>query len=154
MKSALKLVAGFAVGAALMYWWDPVAGRRRRALVRDQGSAVGRKARHFAEARSRRAANRMLGVLARARSRLSHPTVDDDTLHARIRARLGHIIERPGAVEVKVNDGHVELTGSASATEVDALVDSVAEMQGVEGIDYRFSMHEADRSPPPSAQQH
>lgn len=152
MKTALRLIAGFAAGAAVMYWLDPVAGRRRRALARDQGSAVGRKAKHFAEARSRRAANRMLGVLARARSRLSHPPIDDDTLQARIRARLGHIVEHPGAVEVKVNDGHVELTGSASTSEVDELVDSVAAMQGVEGINYRFSMHEAEDARPPSAQ--
>src|SRR5919198_206940 len=36
MKQRLSMLAGIGMGAGLMYWLDPVQGRRRRALVRDQ----------------------------------------------------------------------------------------------------------------------
>lgn len=59
--------SGFALGAALMYAFDPQGGRRRRALMRDQfthfahatGETVNAKARHWS--------NRAAGAVAEAR---------------------------------------------------------------------------------------
>lgn len=54
MGKKLKLMQGIALGAAAQYYYDPQAGRSRRARLRDQslaqvrrlGRVVGRKARY------------------------------------------------------------------------------------------------------------
>ena len=135
MNPALRLVAAFAAGAAAMYYLDPNTGRRRRCLARDQAIAAGHEVEHYARARTRRAAGRARGVFANVKSTLSRQPVDDDQLHDRVRARLGHLVERPGAVEVRVDDGHVALHGSALAPEIDALVRDVARIGGVAAVD-------------------
>lgn len=55
------------VGAALMYLMDPQAGRKRRADLRNQLEATGRKIRHGKEVVIRDASNRAIGAMAEAR---------------------------------------------------------------------------------------
>lgn len=55
------MLAGVAVGATLMYLFDPHSGNRRRALVRDKTLSAGRKARKMAEAQSRHLGNKAQG---------------------------------------------------------------------------------------------
>ena len=64
--------------------------------------------------------------------------VRDDVLHERIRSRLGREVARPGDVEVEVNDGHVVLSGSASAEEMDSLARAVAGIDGVNDVENRL----------------
>lgn len=148
MKALFRLVAAFTAGAALMYYLDPTAGRRRRALVRDRGVAMGHDLAGRARAKSKRAADRLRGVVARSRSAMTNAPVDDDRLHDRIRAKLGHLLERPSAVEVHVQDGLVTLKGTVGAEEIDDVLDTVSGMLGVEGVESRLSIEgrEADAS--------
>jgi osmotically-inducible protein OsmY len=139
MGSLFRLAAAFAAGAAAMYYFDPQTGRRRRALVRDQGVAAGHDIEDFATAKSKRAADRVQGVAARTRARMSPEPVDDEQLHERIRSRLGRVVEQPSAVEVQVRDGYVVLSGSAHDDEIDELVRTVASIPGVEGVDNLLS---------------
>lgn len=141
MNQMFRLIAAVAAGAAAMYYLDPVAGRRRRALVRDKGTAVRHGANEYARIKSRRAANRMRGVVARARSTVSSVSIDDDRLHDRIRAKLGHLVDRPGAVEVDVRDGHVVMTGSVLLGEAAELADAVSSMRGVASVENRLTEH-------------
>ena len=136
---ATTLAAAFAAGAALMYYLDPVAGRRRRALARDRGVSVGHDAEHFARAKSRRAIDRAQGMVARARSGLSHAPVDDGQLHGRIRTKLGRLVAHPGDVNIEVNDGRVVLRGHATDAEIDDLTAALVAMRGVADIDNRMS---------------
>ena len=139
MNTLFRTVTAFAVGAAAMYYLDPIAGRRRRALVRDQGVAAGHDVERYARAKAQRAADRVQGATAKARARLANAPVDDEQLHERIRARLRHVVERPADVEVQVLDGHVVLSGSAaSADEIEALTATVAAMRGVDDLDVRL----------------
>jgi len=135
MNSALRLITAFAAGAAAMYYLDPATGRRRRNLARDQAIAAGHDVEHYARAKSRRVAGRARGVLANVKASVSRQPVDDEQLHDRVRARLGHLVERPAAIEVRVDSGHVALHGSALAPEIDAAVRGVARIGGVESVD-------------------
>lgn len=137
MNSILRVAVALATGAAIMYYLDPQTGRRRRALVRDKGVGAGHEVEDFARKGSRRLANRMRGALARtrARARMSESLVDDDQLHDRIRSKLGHLVDAPGMIDVRVHDGRVTLGGSASMHEIDALVGMVEAMPGVRALD-------------------
>lgn len=138
MNTAMKTLVAFIAGAAAMYCMDPVAGRRRRAMALDQGAAAGRRIKHYAGAKSKRAANRTKGLLAKTRARLENAPVDDATLEARIRSKLGRLIEHPAALDVEVREGRVTLAGRSLAA-LDKAIETVSAMPGVESVDYRSS---------------
>jgi osmotically-inducible protein OsmY len=60
--------------------------------------------------------------------------VDDEQLRERIRAKLGHVIDRSSAIEVEVHGGQVVLRGDVLNGEMDAAVETIAVMHGVRGI--------------------
>jgi osmotically-inducible protein OsmY len=138
MNTVLKLAAAFAAGAAIMYFLDPETGRRRRAMVREQGIGAGQDIEDFARTRSRHAADRVRGAVARTRARVVHEPVDDDRLRERIRSNLGHLVDHPGAVNVQVHDGHVVLGGHVAQSEIDRLLDAVEAIPGVDAVDNRL----------------
>lgn len=151
MNSVLRLAATFAAGAAAMYYLDPVAGRRRRAVARDRTSAACHDAEHYARGKVRRAADRAQGVVAETRSRVAGQPVDDARLHERIRARLGHLVERPATIDVAVDDGHVVLTGQALEAELHTLPAAVSRLQGVDSVDSRLSVRDPAQEQAPEA---
>lgn len=57
-------VSGFALGAAVMYAFDPQGGRRRRALVRDQMTHFARTTGDTVEAKARHWSNKAAGAAA------------------------------------------------------------------------------------------
>jgi hyperosmotically inducible periplasmic protein len=140
MNAVVRLAVAFAAGAAAMYYLDPVAGRRRRAMTRDQGVAAGREVEDFARAKSKRAADRVHGVKARTRAHLSDEPIDDLQLHERIRSKLGRLVDDASAVTVQVSDGHVVLSGHVNEEEVDSVADAVASMRGVQSVDNQLSI--------------
>lgn len=129
--NAMRLAVAFAAGAAAMYLLDPVAGRRRRALVRDQGISAGHGLQNYVKAKARHTNDRLHGAIAKARARRRNAPVSDEVLEARIRSDLGHLVRRASAVTVVVQDGDVVLRGHARADEINRLVEHVAAMQGV-----------------------
>jgi osmotically-inducible protein OsmY len=151
MNALIKVAAAFAAGAAAMYLLDPETGRRRRALVRDRSGGAARDLQHSMRGAGRDAANRLRGRVAETRSHLAAEPVDDDVLHDRIRAKIGHLLDRPATVEVKVAEGHVVLSGEAPEDEAAALARYVAGMQGVSGVENRLSA-QVDASRQASAQ--
>jgi hypothetical protein len=132
-----KVAAAFAAGALVMFYLDPAAGRRRRALARDRVVATGHDAGRFARAKSKRVTDRMRGLVARTRTRWSHGAIDDDQLEARVRSRLGRLVAWPHGVEVRVRGGCVTLGGFAATEEITELVDAVALMPGVAAVQCR-----------------
>jgi hypothetical protein len=60
-------MAAFGVGAALAYFFDPVSGRRRRALLRDQLVHARHEVGDYAEDKAKDLRNRAYGLVAEAR---------------------------------------------------------------------------------------
>jgi hypothetical protein len=128
-----------ALGAAAMFMSDPVAGRRRRALVRDKtyrtvhrttGAVAGGafSAANYASGRAR-------GVAARAKSMVSSQAdVDDAKLVARIRSEMGRVVSHASSIDVKASGGSVTLSGTAPASEFDALMKCVYAVPGVHEV--------------------
>jgi c-di-GMP-binding flagellar brake protein YcgR len=65
------LLFGIAAGAALMYFMDPVQGRRRRALVQAKAQNLNSQTRQAIDARTHGVGNRALGLRVKA-SRMLH----------------------------------------------------------------------------------
>ena len=139
MNALLKSLSLVAAGAAVMYYMDPAEGRRRRAVVKDKGASAGRTLKSSARSTGRYASDRMHGAVAGMQAGMDDAPVSDEILHERIRSKLGRQVERPGDVEVEVNDGHVVLSGSATPEEMDSLARTVAGMPGVNDVENRMT---------------
>jgi hypothetical protein len=68
MYRMISFVKGAAIGAGFMYFFDPIMGNRRRALVRGQLIHLANKTCDAADAKWRDVQNRMYGTFAEARS--------------------------------------------------------------------------------------
>lgn len=148
MKDKFSLLVGIAAGALAMYYLDPRAGRRRRALVRDRMVAAGHDASYFARRKAKRAADRLKGYLVAHRpGRLVRPD-SDRQLHDRIRARLGHVMHHSRAVEVDVEQGRVRLRGHVLRHEMDRVIAEVGRMAGVRSVANQLISHETEAGIP------
>lgn len=131
-----------------MYLFDPERGKRRRALLRDKVFHVAHSTGEKLDVRSRDAANRLHGLLARTRSLLTRERVPDTVVAERVRSRIGHVVSHPGSIEVTVQDGRVTLTGPALSRELDQLLSEAARVRGVTGIENKLDLHEEPGSVP------
>ena len=142
MNGLMKVATVFAAGAAAMYYLDPDAGRRRRAMTRDKSLAAGRDLQENARQAGRRMSGRARGAVSEMESAMESAMddapVSDQKLEARIRSQLGHMVDRPGDIAVEVTDGHVVLSGTASDEEVASLTRELAGMDGVADVENRM----------------
>ena len=141
--TGLWILASFGLGAALMYLFDPQAGRRRRALLRDQYDHLCRRFEDAQRVVVRDASHRAIGLMAQARRAIrSDESVDDAVLAERVRSALGRFTSHPGAIEVSANAGVVSLQGPVLAEEAQMLVDCVGAVRGVERVDDQLERHD------------
>lgn len=141
MDRKWTLASGVGLGAALMYWFDPDKGRRRRALLRDRAVHVFHKTADGLRYVSRGAAQRADAISARTRSLLTQTWVSDDVLAERVRSNIGHVLSNPGAIEVTAEDGRIILNGPILTGEVEGLLARVSRVQGVTGVENRLEVH-------------
>lgn len=141
MKDTVIFLAGAAFGAGMMYALDPDAGKRRRALTRDQLVRARVKTRETASATARDLLNRSYGIMSGARSRLSQGEVDDEVLEQRVRSKFGYVVRNPSAIEARVDSRRVTLTGAVRADEVDQLIAEVSAVRGVLAVENRLVVH-------------
>jgi hypothetical protein len=73
-------IGTFGLGALLVYIFDPHSGRRRRAVMRDKVTRLGRKTFDAIDVTSRDLKNRVAGLSAQAKNLVTHPDVSDDVL--------------------------------------------------------------------------
>src|SRR5687768_10115656 len=83
------LLRGIAVGAGAMFFFDPVRGNRRRALVRDQFTRLTHRTGCFFDKAIRDLQHRAEGTMAECSAALRQEEVSDDVLSARVRSKLG-----------------------------------------------------------------
>jgi len=136
MKHILNITAAFAAGALAMYYLDSTMGRRRRALARDKIVGASHEAADFVEGAGRKVAGRAKGVMATGdldRVSSSQPQ-SDAQLRERVRARMGHLVSHPRAIDVSVEEGVVRLSGQVLVKELDGLLSQLTDMPGVRKV--------------------
>jgi len=131
-------VLGGATGAAIIYFFDPDAGRGRRARFRDQALARLRDVRRRAEGRAfsmrDRAQGRMTGMVSSATDLRS---LDDVTLADRIQSTVFGAPDVPSdRINIEVVGGVVRLRGELdSQEEIDDIASRIASVAGVRDVD-------------------
>jgi hypothetical protein len=63
----IRALGALGIGALVMYYFDPVSGGRRRALLRDRMDHYRKEARHYADGAAKDLRNRAQGLVAEAR---------------------------------------------------------------------------------------
>jgi osmotically-inducible protein OsmY len=137
------MLIGIGIGAAVAYAADPQAGRRRRALARDQVVRAGRKTRDAVDATARDLANRSSGIVAATRGRWTDSNIDDGRLIERVRARLGRACSHPHSIDVDASEGTVMLRGPILAAEMENVLATVAAVRGVHAVDNELEAHDS-----------
>ena len=70
-------IAALGIGAIAMYYLDPVSGRRRRALLRDQAVHAKHRISDYKEHKAKDLRNRTQGLVARSRRKLDIDLTQD-----------------------------------------------------------------------------
>ena len=148
-----NFLIGVGVGAAIVYMADPLKGRRRRALAKDQFVRASRKTREVLGA-GRDLANRTSGLVAATRRRWTGEAFHDRRLVDRVRARLDDACSDPRAIDVTASDGIVTLSGPIPAREVSGLLGAVWNVPGLQAIrnELTTAHYSADGVPSPQGE--
>jgi hypothetical protein len=141
-REQTPLVTWVALGAGLMYLLDPAKGNRRRALLRDKIIHLARAGTKGARRARSDLTNRVrgLGVRLHAKSRWEED-VSDEVLVERVRSKMGIFISHPHAVEVRVDEGVVTLSGQILQREAKPFVRRVKHMVGVRRLVDQLERH-------------
>jgi uncharacterized protein YwbE len=153
-KSRLSLsraIGCIVLGAAAMYLLDPLQGRRRRAVFRDQLRSRVRRAQRHSLKISQGLRNRGRGLIAESFHLFEEDNPTNEVLRARICSRIGHVVSHPHAIAVRVDDGQVTLQGQILRDEVSRLLVAVRRIPGVKDINARLDVHN-DASDAPALQ--
>lgn len=145
MSSATRTLSAAALAAAAMYWFDPASGRRRRARLRDQVQHTTRRIGRGLDAGVHDLAHRVLGVAAEVRGAFNDMPSDDVVVAERIRSAMGRVVSHPGAIDVTVDGGRVELKGAILAQELPRLMHAVWAVHGVQAVHDALGVYESAR---------
>lgn len=129
-------------GAALVYLFEPDAGRRHRALLRDKGGAWLRRGRRRMQRLGRRGSHTLQGRWGRlTRPGHSDEPVDSVTLTQRVESEVFRDPTIPkGRINVNAENGVIELRGQLdSAEQIERIVARVRQVPGV--LDVANLMH-------------
>jgi uncharacterized membrane protein len=136
------LLGGAAIGATLMYLFDPVRGRKRRARLAGAVTHAQRVERELIGKGLRDARHRARGVAQRALHAFgSHADVDNEVVAARIRACLGRVVSHPHAVSVVVVSDQVIVSGEILAHEASRTLDSISAIAGKREVVDQLERH-------------
>jgi hypothetical protein len=141
MNRICNYLTAASIGAGLSYFFDPVAGNRRRALARDQINHLCNKAGDAADATWRDLQNRAYGVFAELTGVFRADMADDDVLVERVRSKMGRYVSHPAAIEVSAQSGTICLSGPILTHEVDDLFCAVRSVRGVRDIEDHLDVH-------------
>jgi osmotically-inducible protein OsmY len=134
----MKLLRLAAIGAALMYFFDPQQGARRRHTTRDRMLAFFRRRGRSVGRAGRAVAAEAHGLKQKAAHLREEPkSFDDQTLKAKIESEVFRPADAPkGDVDVNVEEGVVYLRGQLEdPTLIEDLERRVRAVQGVERVE-------------------
>jgi hypothetical protein len=135
MNREMLFIGGASLGAGLMYILDPDLGRRRRALIRDQCVGKLRSAASAIDKTRRDMRQRAQGVVSELRNIVTGDGAPDVVVEERVRSKMGRFVSHPGAIDVAVHEGRVDLGGHILADEVQDFVSAVRGTRGVRAIE-------------------
>lgn len=142
MNTVSKSLLGMALAAGAVYFLDPVSGRRRRVLLRDQCS----RAAHAVDLRTRDArhdlSERMHGIASSAKTQFSRPT-SDKTIGRHVHKSLGHAVSHPRSLGVSVHNGNIFLRGDIYSHEHQRVLDQIRAIPGVRVVTDHLNLREA-----------
>jgi osmotically-inducible protein OsmY len=137
-----SVLTGLGLGAGLMYFLDPAAGRRRRAQTRDRIAHASRLTRRAADTTAHDVAHRASGLAARVRAGLHPEAVDDIVLAERVRSAIGRVVSHPHAIEVDVRNGVVTLRGPILTADAPRLLNAMKKrVRGVRDVVDKLDLH-------------
>ena len=139
-----------ALGAGVMYFFDPQQGRRRRAMVRDRVPAFFRQGGRRAERAARAISAEAYGVTQKVKHlREEEKDYDDVTLARKIETEIFRDADAPkGQVDINVVDGVVQLRGELESTELIAELE--AKTRNVTGVKDVENLLHTPGTPAPS----
>jgi uncharacterized membrane protein len=150
MNAAMRWAGVAGLGAGVMYLLDPDRGRRRRAMLRDKAASLVSESTWMAGKTWRDVSHRAEGVAARGRDLLygHEGSVDEQTLEARVRSRLGRVCSHPHAITVNVSGRRVRLEGPVLDSEYHRVLTEVRHVRGVESVDDALERHKTAEGVP------
>lgn len=124
-----------------MYYLDPLRGKRRRALVRDQFVRIQHRTGNRGRAATLNLFQRTRGLAVRSGSRIRSSVIKPDTsdpvIIAHARAILGHSVSHPRSVEILANNGQLIVSGELNRAEASRLFRRLRKIPGVMDIESR-----------------
>lgn len=142
MRRILLIGSGSIFGALLAYVLDPDRGRSRRARLKDQAAASGRrfadKVRKTAEYQTGLAR----GVVHEVSDTLSPENeYNDESLLQKVRSEALGYWDGSEPIEVDITDGMVKVKGSVrDRSSRDQLIDLIRDVEGVDLVDDRLTV--------------
>jgi hypothetical protein len=134
-SALLGWLAGISTGAAVMYFFDPDRGSRRRAVAGDRiGSSARRLSRTLANTR-KDLANRSYGLLIESKHRLKPAVAPDAVIEERVRSKMGRVVSWPHGIKVHSDGGNIKLSGTVLDNELPALLRCVRSVAGVKMVE-------------------
>ena len=141
MTKISAMMGGLSTGAALMYFLDPVAGRRRRALLRDKAVSTSRKLDDALRVAREDLNNRASGISASVKGMFSNAPASPDKLERRVRSKLGRYSSHPRAIQVEAHDSGITLSGHILEKEVNQVLMGIARVSGVKYVENKLEAH-------------
>ncbi len=134
--AGVSIMAGAAVGMAVMYFCDPHRGKARRAELEQKAAGAVRLGGRELAKKAEDLLNRAKGAVAKADAAFerSEEVVDDVVVEGRVRSHIGHITEHASNIQTEVVSGVVALRGTVSPNKHRHLVNEILAIPGVRGI--------------------
>jgi uncharacterized membrane protein len=142
------MIKALGLGAGAMYFYDPVQGRRRRAMVRDQFTRVVNRTDDAIDVALEDLRNRTRGTLAEVMNTMSEGGSPDWLLEERVRARMGRNVQHAGSIEVIAEDGYITLRGPILAEDVERTIKRTSSVRGVKGVNNKLDIYENEADIP------
>lgn len=139
--NGMSIVGGLLLGAAAVYFLDPHAGPRRRAVAVDrmQELLTGVEQRFVHPGTE---AGHYRGEVATPPRRYLTPEqiLDDRRLEGRVRATLRRLISTPDAVTAETHHGVVILAGEVREDELGYVITGIRQVRGVRRVESRLAV--------------
>jgi uncharacterized membrane protein len=136
------MIKTLALGAGLMYFYDPARGRSRRAMVQDQFTSLVNRTDDALDVAIEDLRNRTRGTLAEIMNTVSEGGSPDWLLEERVRARMGRNVQHARSIEVISEDGNVTLRGPILAQDVENTIKRVSAVRGVKGVNNKLDIYQ------------